>query len=245
MSGLVGERRNATSEQVGAASLLFPADDVTGSHSVNGFLGGGQVGFNYQAGWAVWGVEAQADWSNLKGFGSCFPDAAPAGVVNPNGQVSITQILGVFSRCSSNVRSLGTIAARFGATVDRSMVFVKGGWAWANDRFSLQSSTLPGLPFTDLWKYGDISDWRGGLMVGAGVEYALSPNWSAKVEYDYLSLGTKNYTFAGTFIPAPGFPIVGATLPVALSTDITQNIHLIKFGINYRFGWGGSVVANY
>ena len=62
-------------------------------------------------------------------------------------------------------------------------------------------------------------------------------DWSAKIEYDYLDLGTKNYTFAGS-LSGPGV----ATFPVAFSTDIAQRMHLIKVGVNYRFDWG---VASY
>jgi opacity protein-like surface antigen len=205
------------------------SNDVVGTHTVNGFLGGVQGGFNYQIGWAVLGVEAQADWSDLKGRDGCFHEVAPGAAFD------------VSNRCGTTVRSLGTVAGRFGAAFDHTMVFVKGGWGWANDRFSLHSSSNANFPPSSVWNYADITDTRNGPMVGAGVEQALGANWSVKVEYDYLSLGTKNYTFAGTFVPT-----VGASTPIAFSTDINQNIHLIKFGINYRFGaWGAPLVAKY
>ena len=67
---------------------------------------------------------------------------------------------------------------------------------------------------------GEVSDNRWGWMWGAGLEYAFAANWSAKVEYNYLDFGTKDY-----FInDAPVF-------------DITTRIHLVKFGINHRFGY--------
>jgi len=88
--------------------------------------------------------------------------------------------------------------------------------------------------------YGEITDTRWGGMVGAGVEQAIGGGWSAKVEYNYLSLGTKTYTFAGTST------VGGVITPISFTTDITQNLHLVKFGINYRFGWGyGGVMAAY
>ena len=62
-----------------------------------------------------------------------------------------------------------------------------------------------------------------GWMWGAGLEYAFARNWSAKVEYNYLDLGTKTYAFSNL---------------AAIPFDITERIHLVKFGLNYRLGYG-------
>jgi outer membrane immunogenic protein len=110
-----------------------------------------------------------------------------------------------------------------------------------NDRFSLHSTSNSNFPPSVVWNYGDITDNRWGGMVGLGIEQALGPNWSAKVEYDYMDFGTKSYTFIGTQV-TPG---VAATTPVRFSSDISQNIHLVKVGLNYRFNWGGALVAKY
>jgi outer membrane immunogenic protein len=75
-------------------------------------------------------------------------------------------------------------------------------------------------------------------MVGAGMEYAFSPNWSAKIEYNYLDFGTRHYQFIS--------PTTGAlAIPSAYDVDITQRVHLVKVGLNYRFTLGGPVVAKY
>jgi outer membrane immunogenic protein len=68
-------------------------------------------------------------------------------------------------------------------------------------------------------------------MSGTGIEIALSGNWSMKGEYNYMNLGTRSVTFTGT--PAG----------VTFDGDIRQRIHVVKFGVNYRFG--GPVVARY
>jgi outer membrane immunogenic protein len=196
--------------------------DVTGTHTVNGFLGGVQGGFNIQFGPTVWGVEAQWSGADVKGHGPCFGEIG-FGVAS----------FDTSSTCSTKVRSIGTIAARFGLAWDHTLVYVKGGGGWANDRFNLHSTSNANFPppFAT-FNFGEITDTRWGGMVGAGVEQAIGGGWSAKVEYNYLHLGTKTYTFDGTAVTA------GAVTPIALTTDITQNLHLIKFGINYRFGWG-------
>jgi outer membrane immunogenic protein len=163
-------------------------------------------------------VEAQGDWSRLRGFDGCFTEAAPGAAFD------------VSNRCGTTVNALGTVAARLGLTTsDHTLVFVKGGWAWANDTFSLHTTNNPNAlppPFT--WTYNYISSNRSGGMIGLGIEQAFDSNWSAKVEYDYMDLGTKGYTFVGTLNLVPA-------APVNFSTNITQNIHLIKVGLNYHF----------
>ena len=74
----------------------------------------------------------------------------------------------------------------------------------------------------------------GGLL-GMGVEYAFLPNWSAKIEYNYIDFGTRSFnasiatnaSFAGTPLAA----LSGVQVPVS----ITENEHIIKAGVNYRF----------
>ena len=59
-------------------------------------------------------------------------------------------------------------------------------------------------------------------MLGAGFEYGIFGNWTAKIEYDYLAFGTERTLFTGA-----------TTRPF----EVTQHISLVKLGINYRFGW--------
>jgi outer membrane immunogenic protein len=183
-----------------AVDVLIP---IPAQINTNGFLGGAQVGFNYQTGSLVWGAEAQFSWSDLTGSNLCFGEFA----------------------CSAKTDWLGTAAVRLGYAFDRTMVFVKGGGAWAHNKYDL---TVPGegLAF-------NASETRWGWMFGTGIEHAFYGNWSAKVEYDFLDLGTKTVDFGlANFID-------GA------STDFKQRIHLVKFGVNYRFGYTDSVVAKY
>ena len=71
-----------------------------------------------------------------------------------------------------------------------------------------------------------------GWIVGAGLEYAFAANWSAKVEYDYVDLGSKRLTFAA----ADGTTFI---------LDHDQQAHILKVGINYRFGTGSGSIARY
>ena len=171
-----------------------------GSYNLNGFLGGGQVGYDWQLGWAVFGIEADASWSDIKGSGICLGER----------------------QCSSKIDAFGTITGRFGGAFDRALLYVKGGGAWAHEKHTvvqLSSATTSSL-----------SDTRWGWTVGAGVEYAFAPNWSGKIEYDFLDFGRDAHIFAFT----PNFGVSG---------DVRQTIHTVKLGLNYRFG--GSTNAGY
>ena len=191
--------------QDAASGVTF---DSFSSHTVNGFLGGGQIGFNYQAGWTVWGVEIQASAANLRGKGDCG-------------------LLSQFN-CSAEVTGLATFAGRFGITSDRLLFYVKGGGAWAHDKYDL---SLVRIVADGGIGSSSVSDNRWGWMIGTGIEYAVAPGWSAKVEYNYMDFGTKTYQF-NSIVTAPNLP-AGAFEHF----DITQRIHVIKLGINYRFGW--------
>jgi outer membrane immunogenic protein len=179
--------------------------------SINGFLGGAQVGVNYQLGSWVLGAEAQFSWANLEGKDNCIA-ASPVALLN----------------CHTTVNWLGTAAARLGFAFDRTMVFVKGGGAWVHDEYEMTFFAAP-------LRTVQVDDTRYGWMFGAGVEHAFTGNWSAKVEYDYLDFGTSTTNF-------PGLRALIADINEAV--DIRQRIHLIKFGVNYRFA-AGPVVAKY
>lgn len=186
-----------------------PLDPLDGpydpSSDIKGGLAGGQIGFNWQVNQFVFGVEADAAWANIKGEGSvysalygnnCFASGDP---------------------CSTKIDALGSVTGRVGVAFDRALFYAKGGAAWANVKYT---SGAVGL-------YSAETDGtRWGWTVGAGVEYAFAPGWSAKVEYDYVDLGSEDVTFVYT--PAQFF---GA----AANSDIT--LHTVKAGINYRF-WG-------
>lgn len=109
----------------------------------------------------------------------------------------------------------GTAAARFGYAFDRILVFGKVGGAWTRDKYDGNDGAGGTVSATSN---------RTGWMLGAGVEYAIWDNWSAKLEYDYLMFRgvTPNFTTGG------GLTVVG-TSSVELKTQI------VKAGLNYRF----------
>jgi outer membrane immunogenic protein len=174
------------------------------SHDADGFLGGGQAGFNYQINQFVFGVEGDFSWSGI------------------NGGSTTGAIIGapVGATFSSDIDWTSTVTGRLGIAFDRWMIYGKGGVAFAHDRYNTNFYTFP--------LSTEVSDTRIGWTAGAGVEYAFAPNWSAKLEYNYMDFGNRSVSFA------PG-----------TATDIDQQIHAVKFGVNYKFGFPGAIGARY
>jgi outer membrane immunogenic protein len=193
--------------------FVSPGDD--------NFIGGGQLGFNYQMGNFVWGVEGEAEYFANNNGNAALTALAP---VTANG-VTAADTLQVVS----NNTWMATVAARFGFALDRTLYYAKAGWGWVGNS---------GLTFTDQTSGGAISlnsFNQNGWLVGAGVEFAFAYNWTVKLEYSYLNLGSQTFT-------------VPATAPIVASDTFTtgpNNIQSIKLGINYLFNWGSPVVARY
>jgi outer membrane immunogenic protein len=175
----------------------------------DGFFGGGQIGWNWQAPGSpwVWGVEVDSQWADLKEDWNWF--GAGGAVANAYAKIDY----------------FGTARGRIGYAWDRVMVYGTGGIAWGNVELG-GGVNIPGFA----WAGTSSSNSHVGWTVGAGIEWALLDNWSAKVEYLYVDLGNQDY-FGG---------------PAAGGFDADATIQTVKFGINYRFGYSKApVVAKY
>jgi len=160
------------------------------SFDVKGGLLGGQVGYNWQFGQFVYGVEADVDWTDI--HGNSLVNGAVGCAVNV---------------CSTKNTFLSTARGRLGYAVDRWMPYLTGGLAVGNIRTS--------TPFTT-----GVDQTNAGWTIGAGLEFALVANWTAKVEYLYVDLG--NTSCGG----ACGFPLGN-------NVDFTTNV--VRGGLNFRF----------
>lgn len=166
------------------------------SHGTNGLIGGGQIGYNYQMNWVVLGIQGDFDGSSIKGTAPCV----------------------VILSCSASNRWIATVTGRIGGVVaDRTLLYVKGGGAWANTNYSV-SDPLGFIGFGT----SSTSSTRSGWLLGTGVEYSFTQNWSGLIEYDHMDFGSRNLTFT-----APGFPTSIA--------NIKDTINVIKAGVNYKF----------
>jgi outer membrane immunogenic protein len=114
--------------------------------------------------------------------------------------------------CSTDHDWYTTVAGRFGVTSDRALFYVKGGVAWAQTTYA---ASIGGFTTS-------VDETRVGALFGTGIEYAFLPGWSAKVEYNYIDFGKDDFNFA-----------VG---PGSVNVAIREKDHLVKAGLNYRFG---------
>ncbi len=120
---------------------------------------------------------------------------------------------------SNNLNGLGSVTGRIGYTWGPALLYVKGGYAYGDFSRSLVGPT----PIS-------VSDGgKDGYTVGAGLEYMFTQNWSGKVEYQYYDFGKTSFN----------------TAPLAVYGSSRNDEHTVKAGLNYRFNWGGPVVAKY
>ena len=185
-----------TYNQVGA-----PVTVLTGPLDVNpgGVVGGGQVGANYE--FAPWVVGIEGSWTDV-GF---------------SGITSVGTTTGLTENNTSTPQWFAAVTGRVGYAADSLLFYVKGGGAWMKVDYTQSLLVNPASPFNQT-----ITDTRSGFTAGVGVEYGLTENFSAKLEYNFYDFGTQTYN---------GF----AQTPVSIKSDM----HVVTFGLNYRFTWAG------
>jgi outer membrane immunogenic protein len=205
---------------------FVPANPEIGKYDANGWLAGGTVGVNAQAGAFVFGVEGEWMRTGIKGSQTSFIDLG----------AGRTRTLGL----ESKVNWLAIAAARAGFVVgDRLLVYGKAGVALADERhtFTRNTSGPTGSFVFDL----SAKALHTGVVAGAGAEYALGGNWSAKLEYDYIKMLAQNFTATGT--QNINSPVNAGSIADFGQFGMPQHLHLIKFGINYHFNPAPVVVS--
>jgi outer membrane immunogenic protein len=180
-----------------------------GSPNLDGVVGGGQIGYNWQANAWVFGLEADIQGTSEDGSNSTSLTTIIAGAPAVTGALSYSEKLPWF----------GTVRGRLGVLANPNwLLYATGGLAYG------EVDTSSTLTSGALAASSSFDTTRLGWTVGGGVEAWLSRNWSAKVEYLYVDLGSFSNTFTG----------VGVFTPVTLSTHVTDNI--VRAGLNYHFG---------
>jgi outer membrane immunogenic protein len=190
-----------------AAPGVIDATSPT-SLRASGVIGGLQVGYNWQWGQYVTGIEVDANW--LGGSTSRTLTAFPAPVV-----------AGDFETNSATAIFLVTVRPRFGVVFDRALIYVTGGLAFARIDTTDTFAAGAGLNIQTV----SASTNRTGWTIGGGLEYALTNNWSVKGEYLYADLGS--FSTVG-----PDFT-AGAGTHVTYNHKYRENI--ARLGVNYKF----------
>ena len=138
-----------------------------GSHDATGGTVGGQIGYRWQSGQWVFGVEGQGNWADFSGSNN-------------------SAVTGLNNR--TKIDSFGLITGQVGYAWNNVLVYAKGGAAVVGSKYDVFTAAGANVD--------SASSTRWGGTVGAGLEYGFAPNWSVGVEYNHIFLGGKDIAFA-------------------------------------------------
>jgi outer membrane immunogenic protein len=214
----------ATNGTLGFFDLAnIPGVNAAGSNRINtsGAIAGGQIGYVWQGGKAIFGIEAAFDWTNLKGSRT----NTQAYFDNPN-------IFSVYQNPSSDW--LFTFLGRIGYDMGAWYPYITGGLAVADLKY--------GFNYTDVFFAAGcpcaaaFSQTKLGGAVGAGLAWKLSSNWSLRGEYLYIAFEDLNASSR-----LVGGPIDPGTANFSHTAKFSESI--ARVSLDYRFG--GPLVAKY
>jgi len=171
-----------------------------------GVVGGAQLGVNYE--FAPWVVGIEGSFTSSALTGSTSTATLP------------TAVLVTSERATSNPQWLAAATGRFGYAANTLLFYVKGGAAWMHAEYTQDIVAAGVVTATQA-----LNNTRTGFIAGAGLEYGMTENFSAKLEYDFYDFGTANYVYG----------LVGPAMPVSIKSDV----QVLTVGLNYRLNWTG------
>jgi outer membrane immunogenic protein len=215
VGGNIGAALSRNGQSEGQA---FADPNTTGSpllsFDTNGTaaIGGLEIGHNWQfAQQWVAGIEADFSWTDLGGSQTYNP-------IPPGMAVAVAPSFLMMSR---NVEWVSSARGRFGYAWDRTLLYLTGGAAWSRTDFAGINSRAGGA-------FGESISFhstRDGWVIGGGLEYLVSNNWSARAQYLYYSFRGMNGIASGTSSGIDTFSWGG---PQIIS---------VTAGLNYKVGY--------
>lgn len=181
---------------------------------LSGFIGGAQIGYNWQTGNFIFGLEADFDGSSAK---SSTTVVFPGGPFVPN-----------TSTYRRELDWLSTIRGRLGVTIAPSfLVYGTGGVAFGQTKLGSSESCPTANPPCESEPSMNLvtSNTSAGWTAGAGVEWMFAPQWSVKAEYLYVDLGTHNNTITYTYGPNTS----------TMTSTVRDTYNIVRGGINFHF----------
>jgi outer membrane immunogenic protein len=168
----------------------------TGNYNIQGALAGGTLGANFQTGQFVFGIEGDGDWTNITGSASSTNAACPS--------------------CSTANNWLATLRARAGVAWDRVLLYATAGGAAGDIKATVSpAAAAAGLGLVA----GSTSNSEFGWTAGGGLEFGITDNLTAKVEYLYVDLQSGSC----------GATLCGISVPVSFTTSVA------RAGLNLKF----------
>ncbi len=206
--GLVADRSSETAFL--PTGPMFPycwaADcNFSNKQTATSLLGGFQLGYNFQSGQVVYGIETDIALSNAK--------KTTTGL-----WVGVPPIFGNWT-AETGIRVLGTTRLRIGYAFDHALIYATGGVAYADMRNTFQAGSTANFNFS----WSD-TGWRVGYALGGGLEYEFTRDWSVKAEGIYYDLGRKDHV---------SIDQIAGTTGVGLTDHMTGIV--ARLGLNYRF----------
>jgi outer membrane immunogenic protein len=183
----------------------------------DGFIGGGQIGYNWQftPNW-VFGLETDISYVDVRRDINVVTAPLAPGVGSLNN---------IFR---SRMDYFGTVRGRIGYAWDRTMVYATGGLAYADvENSAAFFGTAGQLQFA-----GNIRRTETGYSVGGGIEHGFAPNWTVKAEYLFYDLGSNTVNVA--LVPGGGGGGTG------YNSRFENEGHIVRAGLNYKFGGPGA-----
>jgi outer membrane immunogenic protein len=181
----------------------FVGGGTEGSHDATGGTVGGQIGYRWQQGPVVFGVEAQGNWADFHGS-------------------NVIPLAAAFTN-DTRVDAFGLFTGQVGYAANNVLFYVKGGAAVTSDRYRVLA-TATGASLAN-----SVDDTRWGGVVGVGLEYGFAPNWSAGIEYNHMFMQDKTYNFVSNGIAFPAGTLL-AQSRIRQDVDIVTARINYKFG---------------
>jgi outer membrane immunogenic protein len=188
-----GSQQIVDTNNVGAVDIFRTADP-------SGWFGGGQIGYNWQTGLTnplVLGIEADFQGASIEDSRTGIGTQA------------------FLETHKVNIDWFGTVRGRIGYSFNRTLLYATGGLAYGDVDSRLSSPAAPGT-------FDRRHDTQVGFVVGGGLEQKLSRDWSAKVEYQYIDLGSER------LLGTPGFALFH-------TNPLDTAFHTVRLGLNYQF----------
>jgi outer membrane immunogenic protein len=184
---------------------------VSASHS--NFIGGGQIGYNWQ--WTPnWVVGLETDFDGIASPSTTVIAAFP-------GSAALVPAQSGFARA---LDTLGTVRGRAGYLITPSFLwYATGGLAYGETKLQTAFACAACVPPVFSERLTD--NWQVGWTVGAGVEWRFAPQWSVKAEYLYVDLGSISNTIGYAYGPFNS----------SLTSTYNERDNIVRAGINYKF----------
>lgn len=227
----------------------FSSGYVAGNSNVNqnGFIGGGQIGYNYNVGSSfVVGVEADMQGASISGSGD------HTGLAGATDAHDVTHLQAGFVDVQAGINWVGTVRGRLGYLVAPDLLaYATGGFAYGGAFANVSTNGFHWHPGEELDahppnevtpSYGQFNGTLMGYTVGGGLEWLFMPDWSLKAEALYYNLGDHSVWTNNSFVINPSAPGSIAIANVS-ETRVKFDGVIARIGVNYHFNLGPATPA--